>query len=180
MASTYRYLSDPAGPDEVLAWFLSLPTAPEKIESRGDLVLFSPNFGALGRLPDGAIDFEASPIISLFLPKVRRGALWTVREVYFNSKSLPRRFPQLHKVNLELSRWLAGFERVHPWGKQDAPYSYYLKGDVRNFDSPVFALPSGLASLGHGRYFVGNSDTERRLDPICKYLKLRGVVGLDA
>jgi hypothetical protein len=180
VASTYRYLSDPAEPDMVRLWFRQLRETPEEIESRQNLVLYFRQFGSLERLVDGTIDFKTSPIVSMFLPKKRRGALWTTGEVHFNATSLPKTFPELHKVNLRFVEWLRSFERVHPYEAKPDPYEYYLEGSVRNFDSPVFALPSGLAALRREQYFVSEFDTEGRLDAICKCLRLRAVAGIDA
>jgi hypothetical protein len=164
----------------VRSWFKKLPVPPEEIESGQNLILYFSHFGSLGRLPGGTINFKASPIVSVFLPKKRRGALWTAGEVHFNATSLPKSFPELHKVNLGFAKWLRTFEKVHPYEGQMDPFAYYLEGSVRNYDSPVFALPSGLAALKREQYFVCEFDTEGRLDSICKYLRLRGVVGLDA
>jgi hypothetical protein len=46
---------------------------------------------------------------------------------------------------------------------------------VRNHDAPVYAFESGLRALKAERYFVGDDDTESRLEDLCKTLRLRGV-----
>ena len=50
-----------------------------------------------------------------------------------------------------------------------------LEGSVRNYDPPVFALPSGLDALNSGRYFVDHRDNAYVLDKLCKALRLRGI-----
>ena len=78
-------------------------------------------------------------------------------------------------MSSEFSKWLAGFECVYSNKSNDNKFAYYFEGSVKNYDSSIFALPSGIRALESQRYFVGDDDNEVRLDTICKSLRLRGV-----
>jgi len=180
MGTTYRYLASPTEPSEVLAWFRSLPHAPTEVETDRSTVLYFRECGPLLYEPGGRIDSKASPVATIFHPRVRRGALWTVGEVHFLATPLRQRYPALHKASKALSNWLAGNRCVHSQEQADDQFTYYLEGSVRNYDSPVFALASGLSALEAQRYFVAEDDTESRLETICRHLRLRGVECSDA
>ena len=175
MGSTHRFIADPAEPSEVLAWFRALGQAPTETPSERGLVLSFPAYGPPAYREDGSIDPLASPVATVFLPRVRRGQLWTVGEVHFLATPLRQRFPELHKVNLAFGKWLARLECAYSNKRPDNPYNYYLEGSVQNYDPPVFAFASGLSALRNGRYFVADDDTGGRLDDLCKALRLRGV-----
>ncbi|ARN22296.1 hypothetical protein A4W93_21655 [Piscinibacter gummiphilus] len=124
---------------------------------------------------DGRVDAKASPVASIFLPRIRRGALWTVGEVHFLATPLRERFPAVHKISTAFSKWLSTQECVYSNKRKINPFSYYLEGSVQNHDPEVFAFESALSALNAGQYFVTEDDTEFRLDAICKMLGLRGV-----
>jgi hypothetical protein len=173
MGTTYRFVTDPREPSEVLAWFRALSAPPVEVDMQHSFVLFFREFGPLAHDTSGAINAKASPIATVVLPRVRRGILWTVGEVHFLATPLRKRFPALHKVSSAFSKWLSACSRVYP--DENGQFNYYLEGSIRNFDSPVFAFESGLAALRAGKYFVADEDNEHVLDNLCRQLRLRGV-----
>ncbi len=175
MGSTHRFIADPAEPPEVLEWFRSLSQPPTETPSERGVVLSFSAHGVYSYRPDGSIDPRRSPVATVFLPRVRRGQLWTVGEVHFLATPLRQQFPRLYKVSSAFAGWLAQNDCVHSRERPENAYSYYLEGSVRNYDSPIFAFQSGLHALHNGRYFVTDDDTESRLDSLCKTLQLRGV-----
>jgi len=180
MGTTYRYLASPTEPSEVLAWFRSLPNAPTEVEAERGTVFYFRECGPLMYEPGGRIDSTASPVATIFHPRIRRSALWTAGEVHFLATQHRQRYPALHRTSKAFSNWLAGHRCVHSQEKADDQFAYYLEGSIRNYDSPVFALTSGLSALEAQRYFVAEDDTESRLEIICRYLRLRGVECSDA
>lgn len=165
MGTTYRFLADPDQSDDVLEWFRAVPTPPHEIEGDGCLWLHFADIGPL-------LEPDKSPLATVYLPRVRRGVLWTVGEVHF----LPTReqFPALHKISAAFGRWL----KTHPCvftGKEQGEWDYHLEGTVQNYDPPIHAFPSGFEALQAGRYFVAENDTRTRLDDLCKKLRLRGI-----
>jgi hypothetical protein len=173
MGITHRFIADPLEPSKVLAWFRTLNAPPMEVEMARGLVLFFKQCGALAYDANGAIDGKASPIATVFLPRVRRGTLWTVGEVHFLASRLGKRFPALHKVSSSFFEWLSAHSCVYPDANQE--FDYDLEGSIRNFDPPIFAFESGAAALRAGRYFVADDDTEFMLDKLCSQLRLRGV-----
>jgi hypothetical protein len=175
MGSTHRFIADPAAPSEVLGWFRALGEAPTEVPSERGVVLYFRVYGPLSYCADGSINASASPVVTVFLPQVRRGQLWTVGEVHFLANPLRQRFPELYEVSSAFGKWLARLECVYSNKRADNPHNYYLEGSIRNYDPPVFAFASGLDALRNGRHFVSDGDTEARLDDLCKALRLRGV-----
>ncbi len=173
MGVTVRFLEEP-GSNSVLEWFRDLPEKPEEVPTQRSTVLYFRGLGPLVYGGEGRIDPEASPIATVFSARVVRGALWTVGEVHFLPAQLRRRFPDLHRTATKLTRWLSSFECVFARGAS-CEYAYYLEGSVRNWDSSIYALPSGLDALKSGRYFVSEDESDARVDALCKQLRLRGV-----
>jgi len=174
MGVTYRFIADPSEPSEVLSWFRDLKIAPELVEKVHGVLLYFRESGPLQMQSHGTVDFKRSPVVSVVLPRVQRGVLWTVGEVHFLATPLREQFPALHKISSAFATWLASYECVFT-SKGASPYAYYLEGSVMNFDPPVFAFPSGIRALRAERYFISDDDTEYKLDQLCKNLRLRGV-----
>jgi hypothetical protein len=126
------------------------------------------------------IDVHNSPLVSIFLPTLKRGVLWTAGEVHFLPRALRQRFPPLDKVRRRFGDWLAGFHLVFAGAHSSQPgeWDYYLEGSLRNHDSPIFALPRADDALRGGQYFVGKSDGDDMLYKICRSLLHRGVEGI--
>ena len=180
MGTVHRFIECPEATSETLSWFRSRSAPPTEASTDRGYTLYFPECGPLIQGADGRIDPAASPVVNVLVPRIRRGALWTVGEVHFLANPLRERFPALNRISREFSRWLAAHECVYSRRKQRDPFSYYLEGSIRNFDSEIFALASGLRALKEGQYFVADDDTEFRLDAICKALRLRGVECDDA
>jgi hypothetical protein len=176
MGTTYRFISDPSAPQEVAAWFRTLEAPPTEVPTERGATLYFKSAGQLAYKSDGVIDPKTSPLASMILPRIRRGVLWTVGEVHFLAAPLRQRFPALHKISSEFSKWLGSHECVYSNKSQSNSYNYYLEGSIQNYDPPVFAFPSGIEALRKGQYFVADDDSEFRLDKLCQSLRLRGVV----
>jgi len=174
MSATYRFIAKPSE-RQVLEWFGSLSPPPlEEHVARGASLHFKEQ-GALVRNLDGSVDVKHSPVVSVFLPQVRRGALWSVGEVHFLAMPLREQFPGLHKIRSAFSKWLATHECVYSNKRKDNEFAYLLEGSVRNYDAPIYAFSSGLVALRSGRYFVDEGDNEAMLESICKALRLKGL-----
>ncbi|MFZ6875561.1 hypothetical protein ACO0LF_26135 [Undibacterium sp. Di27W] len=179
MGSTYRFIADPSQQSEVVDWFRVQPTPPIEVQAERSLILYFKEFGPLTHNSNGTINSQASPVVTVFLPRVRRGVLWTVGEVHFLATPLRQQYPALHKISSAFSKWLTKQECVFSNKSPNNQFSYYLEGSIRNYDTPVFAFESGLRALESENYFVANGDNEARLEQICKFLLLRGVICSD-
>jgi len=177
MGVTFRYLATESDGDIVPNWFSELANPPERVATDRGVVMF---FRELGPLigPPGPVDGKSSPIVNLFAPRRRRGVLLTAGEVHFLPTPLRKRFPALHKVSQDFSRWLGQFPCVHSRSSQPGEWDYFLEGSIRNFDTDVFALPGAMTALRAGHYFVAVDDSNDRVDRLCKSLRLRGVEGI--
>jgi hypothetical protein len=175
MGTTFRFIADPLEPSEVISWFKELPSPPTMVQTALGQNMHFREFGSLVYSADGTINTKESPIVIIFLPRIVRGALWTVGEVHFLSTPLRQQFPKLHKISTAFSKWLSATPCVYSNAHKENEFAYYLEGSVQNQDAPVFAFESGYSALKSGRYFVADSDNEYRLDTICRTLALRGV-----
>ncbi|GAA5172954.1 hypothetical protein [Viridibacterium curvum] len=176
MSTIYRFIEDPAATSSVRQWFKALPVPPEETETDRAIVLYFRAFGQLAYTAAGAIDPKASPVVMLYLPRELRGALWSVGEVHFLPSALKASFPELHKINTAFAKWLRQFETVFsnkPGGPSD--WNYYLEGSVKNYDPPVFGLPSGYHAIQNGQYFISDGESDAVVDRVCSSLRLRGV-----
>lgn len=173
MATTYYYLSPP-GESDVLDWFKSQPEESEEFSSPERMLLFYRQFGPLAQNAKGGVDAFSSPLISIYPPKTRRSALWTMGEVHFCSKG--GLFPKLERLRRRFQGWL--WEKPVVWErKHDGTegYGYYLEGSIKNIADTVYAFPAGLSAFQSGQYFVAEHDNEGVIDTLCKALRLRGV-----
>ncbi len=176
MGTTYRYIESPAETSSVLQWFRGLPTPPIEKKTERATVLYFRTFGELSLTDSGSIDTTRSPVVTLFLPRSVRGALWSVGEVHFLAAPLKELFPELYKINGEFSKWLRQFDVVFS-NKPNSTneWNYYLEGSIRNYDPPVFGFPSGIEAIQNGQYFISDSDTDATIGKVCSLLKLRGI-----
>ena len=172
----HRYLEAPAEPSRVLGWLRSTEGRIEEVSLEGAVAFHFKDLGELIVADDSSVDVHRSPVVTVFLPNVRRGILWTVGEVHFWATPLRQLYPRLHRLSRALGGWLQQNECVFARGHCRHPeWEYHLEGSVRNYDPPVFALPSGLDALNSDRYFVDHRDNDYVLDKLCKALRLRGV-----
>lgn len=177
MGTTHRYLEDPQADSLVLGWLrtaavdlLEVPVPPHGVS------LYFRDFGPLVPAADGRLDPYRSPVVSVFVPRIRRGILWTVGEVHFLPTPLRKLYPGLHKLSRQLGTWMTRFECVFANGHCPRPeWDYQLEGSTKSYDPPIYAVPGGLEALNSGRYFVARDDTEFMLDRLCKQLRLRGI-----
>jgi hypothetical protein len=177
MGTTHRYLEDPHGDSLVLGWLrraaqdpLEVPVPPDGIS------LYFREFGPLVLSDDGSLNSHRSPMVSIFLPRIRRGILWTVGEIHFLGTPLRKLYPGMENLNRRFSAWMRQSECVFDKGRCPRPeWTYHLEGSSQAYRSPIFALPSGLEALNLGRYFVARNESEFQLDKLCKQLWLRGV-----
>jgi hypothetical protein len=175
MGTSYRFIEEPKQSSEVVEWFRALPQPPVEHATAHGVVLYFREMGSLAYDDKGEVDSEKCPVVNLFLPRAKRGVLWTVGEVHFLATPLRRLFPDLHKIRSKFSRWLSARDCIFTNPIAICPYDYYLEGSIRNFDCPVYALESGLAAIRRERYFVAERDNEFVLDKVCRALSLRGV-----
>jgi hypothetical protein len=177
VGTTHRYLEDPQGDSLVLGWLrraaldlLEVPVPPDGVS------LYFREFGPLVLSDDGSLNPNRSPMVSIFLPRIRRGILWTVGEVHFVPTPLRKQYPGMEKLNRRFSAWMRQSECVFAKGYSPRPeWAYHLECSAQAYSSPIFALPSGLEALNSGQYFVARDDSEFQLDKLSRQLRLRGV-----
>jgi hypothetical protein len=173
MGTTFRFLATVDEGSAVLDWFRALPELPVETPHDAGAMFHFQDFGPL--VPDSG----RSPVVNVFLPTRRRGALVTVGEVHFLATPLSM-FPGLHRVSKQFHAWLR--QRPCVFSRRPAfvgEWDYFLEGGVRNFDADIFAMPGGLAALRQGEYFVSENDSGHTLDLVCRRLQLRGVPGVE-
>lgn len=171
-----RFVEAPDLPCSALQWFRHRDlTANEHMFDWGAALYFS-SLGQLQYKSDGRIDSERSPVVTVNIPRVRRGILWTVGEVRFCPVPLSQ-FPELERLRRSFLRWFQNHPLIydnHPAGEHR--FDYYLEGTARNFGS-IRAFPSGLAALENGQYFISRLDEHP--ETVCRTLALRGVICAD-
>lgn len=176
MTVSYRYLADPSEPQQVLQWFRDLPSPPIESQMDGVTRLHFRNLGALARTSDfKQIDWKKSPVVHVYHPRVRRGVIWTTGTVNFDPVPLRNTFPELHKISLALKKWLSSYLCVFAHGPHEAKYTDFLRGTIKNYDSSVYAFPSGLAALQASRTFISEGDGEIFTDKLCNEFRLMGI-----
>ena len=175
MSMTYRFIEDPAITSAVRQWFQDLPSPPEETETERAIVLYFRALGPLTYTASGEINTKLSPVATLYLPRLVRGTLWSVGEVHFLAATLKEQFPELHKIKTAFAKWLRQFEIVFsnkPAGPSE--WNYYLEGSVKNYDPPIFGLPSGYQAIQNGQYFISDGESDSVIDKVCASLRLRG------
>lgn len=174
MGTTFRFLALGDDLQQVYGWFAALSNPPKLISIRGCQYL---HFDSLGGLQpsSGPIDPRRSPIASIFVPEQIRSVLWTAGEVHFLATPLRQTFPELHAISRRFAKWLQRFECVFESTGKDGDFDYYLEGDLRNLDSPIFALPAAFTALRSGQYFTSHDSTPESVERLCRSLRLRGV-----
>jgi hypothetical protein len=174
---TYRFIQSPFESSAVVNWFSTLNTEIEKTEvsDENGLVFYFREFGPLAMHDhSNKPDPYKSPIVSIILPKIVKGKIWTVGEVHFLSTPLKELYAPLHKISLDFKRWLTRQECVFSNKPGDElPFGYYFGGDIMNFDSPVYSFPSGIEALSHGQFFISANLTG--IDNLCQRMRLLGI-----
>jgi hypothetical protein len=174
MAKTIHFLSAPNERD-VLEWFRVQPELANEFSDDQKVVLHYHQLGPFVLKPDGSADAAVSPLVLVYLPKIRRDVLWTVGEVHFLYKPNAR-FPQLERLRKRFETWISKQEVI--WEQRfdgSEGYGYYLEGSVKNICDRIYAFPSGFAAHNAEQYFVAGNDNDGVLDRVCRSLHLRGV-----
>lgn len=104
MGTTFRFIAEPSESSEVMTWFKDLEQPPQIVQTKHHVVLYFSEIGPLVYDSTGAVDSRSSPVVTIFLPRVRRGVLWTVGEVHFLATPLRKKFPALHKLSSRFSK----------------------------------------------------------------------------
>jgi hypothetical protein len=169
-----RFIEDPTQESSVFRWLRQQELTAEEATFDWGVAFHFKSLGPLRQKPDGSVDSERSPIVTVNLPRVRRQILWTVGEVHFLAMPLSQ-FPELAKLRRSFLRWFEEFPLIydhHPSGPHE--FDYYLEGSAMNW-GPIRAFPTGLSALKSERYFVSCRETDGSLSTLCKKLRLRGV-----
>jgi len=171
------FIEDPSGPCSALEWLRQQPLRPTEEAFHWGAVLLYPSIGELKLDVDGTVDGQRSPVITVQVPKVRRGVFWTVGEVRFCPMPLEQ-FPELKALRRSFLQWMEQHPLIYDH-HSDGPheFDYYLEGSAKNW-GPIRALPSGMSALKAEQYIVSRFDGS--LDKICKTLALRGVKCADS
>lgn len=173
-----RFVEAPEVPCSALQWFRDQDLAPNEHAFDWGTALYFASVGQLHHKPDGTIDSECSPVVTVHVPQVRRGILWTVGEVRFCPVPLSR-FPELERLRRSFLRWIKKFPLIydlHPAGEHR--FDYYLEGSARNWGS-IRGLPSGQIALENGQYFISRVESKGSLETLRRKLALRGVICAD-
>jgi hypothetical protein len=169
-----RFVEAPAAPCSMLQWFRNQDLAPNEHVFDWGAALYFSSLGQLHYNADGGIDAERSPVVTVLVPQVRRGILWTVGEVRFCPVPLSR-FPALERLRSSFLRWFQKCPMVyddHPAGEHQ--FDYYLEGSAMN-SGPIRAFPSGLDALEKGQYFISRFESDGSLETLRRTLALRGI-----
>lgn len=168
-----RFIEMPDVPCSALAWFRDQGLSFNEHSFDWGAALYFSDLGELRSAPDGSIDSDHSPVITVHLPRVRRGILWTVGEVRFCPVPLDQ-FPELQRLRRAFLRWFEQYPLVYDHHPQSVhEFDYYLEGSAKNW-GPIRAFSSGLLALRNGQYFISRFETEGSLMTLCKRLALRG------
>ncbi|WP_158299032.1 hypothetical protein [Sphingomonas psychrotolerans] len=174
MPASFWFLEDPREVGGVLQWFRALPQPPEETLTATGYVLYFRQAGPLALNNDDSIDGSRSPVVTVIVPSVRRGVMWTTGSVHFLPTPVSR-FPDIVKVKKLFTRWIEGHPLAYdPHTSAEKPFAYYLEGSAAN-RGPLYGLPSGMTALSRGQVFVDDLDNDFVLDRVCRTLRLRGI-----
>jgi hypothetical protein len=169
-----RFIESPEHSSAVLEWFFRQELVAEQSIFDWGYVLNFKTVGELQYKPDGSIDSERSPVVTVHLPKARRQILWTVGEVLFTPSPLSQ-FPELASLRRSFLRWFEQYPLVYDnRANVEHEFSHYLEGSAANW-GPIRAFPSGIDALKSGRYFISCRESDGALLKLCKKLRLRGI-----
>ncbi|WP_230770298.1 hypothetical protein [Sphingomonas sp. Leaf4] len=174
MPASFWFVEEPCQSSKVLQWFRALPTPPEEVASAKGYNLYFRAAGPLAIDDDGSIDGSRSPVVSVITPSFRRAVMWTIGSVHFWPTPVGQ-FPEVAKIRKHFRRWIEEHPLVYdPHINADNPFAYYLEGSAANRGA-LYALPTGMAALTRGQFFVDDLDNDFVLDRVCRSLKLRGI-----
>lgn len=174
MPASFWFVEEPCQTSEVLQWFRALPSPPEEIASATGYTLYFRAAGPLALNDDGSIDGSRSPVVTVITPSARRAVMWTTGSVHFLPMPVSQ-FPDVAKIRKHFERWIEGYPLAYdPHINAENPFAYYLEGSAANRGA-LYGLPSGMAALARGLYFVGHLDNDFVLNRVCRSLRLRGI-----
>lgn len=174
MPARYSYLALEDDHRLVTDWFSALPDE-VTVSDRADRRLIY--FRAMATRPlsaDEMIDQEKTPFVFIQRPQKKRGTLWSDAEVYFTPSPF-RQFPALQRISRSFSAWIQQFDLVFTQtGAGSCEWGYYLEAGIQSYAGKLYALPSAMAALRSGQYFVHHRSTDGQFDVLAKRLRLRG------
>ena len=175
MAARYSYLALEDDQKLVTEWFAALNTEMTVNERLDRTVYYFRELAKHPLPPTAEIDQEKTPLVFVVPPQRLRGTLLSDAEVLFTPTPLRAQFPALEKISKSFAKWLKEFDLVYSQKAGAASeWNYYLEAGIQNWDAEVYALPSAMAALRSGQYFVHHRATSDRLDVLVKSLRLRG------
>ena len=183
MAVGFRFLS--CGPEDnsPTVWLEAHGGVRQPCGIEHAIALYFPEYGPVRfrpllereRLPQ--VDTDLTPLVIVTAPRLLRGVIWTAGEVEFLSTPLRRTFPGLHRLSKQFLAWLSELPRAHPDPSSDeVAFSYFLRGELLNFDSPLFVFPSAMDALRRRTFFVGSHVGAAYIDTLCRELRLQGIL----
>src|SRR5262249_15027424 len=89
----HRYIEAPGEPSPVLAWLRVAAAEAEEITLPRGVAFHFRLLGEQVVADDNSVDVHRSPLVTVFVPQVRRGILWTVGEVHFWATPLRQLYP---------------------------------------------------------------------------------------
>jgi hypothetical protein len=173
-----RFIEAPDSPCSAMSWFREQSLSFNEHAFDWGAALYFKDLAELRLCPDGSIDADVSPVVAVYLPRVRRGVLWTVGEVRFCPVPLSQ-FPELQRLRRSFLRWFEQSPLVYDDRRSAVnEFDYYLEGSAKNF-GPIRAFQSGLRALQKGQYFIARFETDGSLKKLSRALALRGVICAD-
>lgn len=175
MAARYSYLALADDHKLVTDWFAALPAEMTVNERRDRTVYYFRELAKHPLPPTDKIDEDKTPLVFVVPPQRLRGTLWSGAEVIFTPTPLRAQFPGLEKISKSFAKWLKEFDVVYSQKAGAASeWDYYLEAGIQDWNAEIYALPSAMAALRSGQYFVHHRATPARLDVLVKSLRLRG------
>ena len=173
MGTIYRFIEEPGIDSEILKWF-GVSRGDQSYSQIPDVIsLYLREPGETTSLKNK----NSPPLLDLYLPRVVRNMFWSVGEVHFLPNHPKSQHPELHAIRRSFGDWLkkrecvfpARLNGIHDWDRQ-------FLGSAKDYESPVYALSSGLTGLECGRQFVSIKESDAMLDDVCSKINpIQGV-----
>ncbi len=182
MPLRFRFLSCDSDADSVPSWLEARGGTRQPSDLKNTIALSFPAFGPVVFLPSAVsgppqVDTSVTPIVTVAAPRLVRSVIWTAGEVAFLPTPLRRNCPGLHRLSKQFLAWLSEYPRAHSHPGPDEPvYPYFLRGELLNFDSPIFVFPSAMAALRSRTFFVSSHVGAAYINTLCRELQHQGVL----
>ncbi len=182
MALVFRYLSCDSDADSVPAWLEARGGTRQPCGVEHTIALYFPALGPVafcasqdGHLPQ--VDPSVTPVVTVAAPRLVRGVIWTAGEVAFLPTPLRGNCPGLHRLSKQFHAWLSENPRAHSDPTSNEPvFPYFLRGELLNFEPPIFVFPSAMAALRNRTFFVSSHVGATYIDTLCRELRHQGIV----